>query len=95
MGTSLEEMEKNRYKNFPHEKTDHSILAMEKIINSIPAQVKSKLYSVDFAAEGFDPMPVLYTHILNHPQDFYRLIYGRAPMHTFSRTIKQSQFYGI
>jgi thiosulfate reductase/polysulfide reductase chain A len=34
---------------------------------------------------GFNPMPVFTQH--PEPQEgFYRLIYGRAPMHTFSRT---------
>jgi thiosulfate reductase/polysulfide reductase chain A len=43
------------------------------------------LYSTSLAGEGFDPMPV-YTPHEEPPQGFYRLIYGRAPMHTFSRT---------
>ncbi len=34
---------------------------------------------------GFDPMPVFTEH--EQPaKGYYRLIYGRAPMHTFSRT---------
>ncbi len=46
---------------------------------------KIELFSNEMAAEGFDPIPV-YTKHPEPPQGFYRLIYGRAPMHTFSRT---------
>jgi thiosulfate reductase/polysulfide reductase chain A len=46
---------------------------------------KIELYSTDMEAEGFDPMPV-YTPHEEPGEGFYRLIYGRAPMHTFSRT---------
>ncbi len=35
---------------------------------------------------GFDPIPVYKAHE-KPPQNYYRLIYGRAPMHTFSKTI--------
>ena len=34
---------------------------------------------------GFEPMPK-YTIHEEPPEGYYRLIYGRAPMHTFSRT---------
>jgi len=35
---------------------------------------------------GYDPMPKYIEH--EQPEDgYYRLIYGRAPMHTFGRTI--------
>jgi thiosulfate reductase/polysulfide reductase chain A len=46
---------------------------------------KIELYSTTFEAEGFDPLPK-YTAHEEPPEGFYRLIYGRAPMHTFSRT---------
>ena len=46
---------------------------------------KIELYSTSLAAEGYDPMPVYTAH--PEPYDgYYRLNYGRAPMHTFSRT---------
>ena len=46
---------------------------------------KIELYSNGMKAAGFDPMPFYTKH--PEPQNgFYRLIYGRAPMHTFSRT---------
>ena len=46
---------------------------------------KIQLYSHEMAEAGFAPMPVFTQH--PEPEEgFYRLIYGRAPMHTFSRT---------
>ena len=46
---------------------------------------KIQLYSHELEAAGFDPMPKLTLHP-QPDEGFYRLIYGRAPMHTFSRT---------
>ncbi|HRZ76383.1 MAG TPA: molybdopterin-dependent oxidoreductase, partial [Bacteroidales bacterium] len=46
---------------------------------------KIEFYSHMFEAAGFDPMPVFTAHP-QPPDGYYRLIYGRAPMHTFSRT---------
>jgi thiosulfate reductase/polysulfide reductase chain A len=46
---------------------------------------KIELYSTELANEGFDPLPVFTEH--EQPQrGYYRLNYGRAPVHTFSRT---------
>jgi thiosulfate reductase/polysulfide reductase chain A len=46
---------------------------------------KIELYSTQLADYKFDPMPV-YTEHEKPPEGFYRLLYGRAPMHTFGRT---------
>ncbi len=46
---------------------------------------KIELYSGALEAYGFDPLPN-YTEHPTPPSGFYRLIYGRAPMHTFGRT---------
>ncbi len=46
---------------------------------------KIELYSTAFEEEGYPPLPV-YTKHAQPPEGYYRLIYGRAPMHTFSRT---------
>jgi thiosulfate reductase/polysulfide reductase chain A len=43
------------------------------------------LYSSDLEGAGFQALPV-YTPHAEPPEGFYRLIYGRAPMHTFTRT---------
>jgi len=46
---------------------------------------KIELYSTTLDELGFDPIP-RYTHHEQPPQGYYRLLYGRAPMHTFGRT---------
>jgi len=46
---------------------------------------KIEIYSERFAEAGLDPLPV-YTPPMEAPPDTYRLLYGRAPMHTFART---------
>ena len=84
MGSSLEEMQKIGVKSFERESSDLYIADGEDYEFDTPTG-KIELYSTLLAEEGFDPMPV-YTAHPEPPSGFYRLIYGRAPMHTFSRT---------
>jgi thiosulfate reductase/polysulfide reductase chain A len=84
MGSSLAEIEKVGVLVFPRTK------GSPYIDNSKPHEFKTasgkiELYSDALAAAGFDPVPV-YTPHPEPEEGFYRLIYGRAPMHTFSRT---------
>jgi thiosulfate reductase/polysulfide reductase chain A len=44
-----------------------------------------ELYSATLAALGFDPMPV-YTDHGDPPAGWFRLLFGRAPTHSFGRT---------
>ncbi len=46
---------------------------------------KVEFYSDQLKAAGFDPVPK-YTRHEEAPDGFFRLITGRAPVHTFSRT---------
>ena len=46
---------------------------------------KIELYSEQLAEAGFDPMPV-YEPVEEPPAGFYRLLYGRHPVHTFAKT---------
>jgi thiosulfate reductase/polysulfide reductase chain A len=46
---------------------------------------KIELSSEMLEAYGFDPVPK-YTHHEEPPEGYYRLLYGRAPMHSFART---------
>ncbi|MDJ0961421.1 MAG: molybdopterin-dependent oxidoreductase [Acidimicrobiia bacterium] len=46
---------------------------------------KIELYSQQLADAGFDPMPV-YEAVEEPPAGFYRLLYGRHPVHTFAKT---------
>jgi thiosulfate reductase / polysulfide reductase chain A len=46
-----------------------------------------ELYSHQLAALGFDPMPTWHDGDLEEPPPgYYRLLFGRAPTHTFGRT---------
>jgi thiosulfate reductase / polysulfide reductase chain A len=46
-----------------------------------------ELYSPQLAALGFDPIPTWHDGALEEPPPgYYRLLTGRAPMHTFGRT---------
>ncbi len=86
VGTSLEEMIKVGVKKFEREYDDLYPLT------DLPADYefntntgKIELYATSFADEGYDPLPK-YTAHEEPPPGYYRLNYGRAPMHTFSRT---------
>jgi thiosulfate reductase/polysulfide reductase chain A len=84
MGTSLEEMKKIGVKNYP--RTSGSLYLKEDEKYEFPTQSgKIELFSQELKSLGFDPIPK-YTKHPEPPQGFYRLNYGRAPMHTFSRT---------
>jgi len=88
IGSSLEEMKKIGVKNFEREADDLYLADDEDFMFSTDSG-KIELYSKYFEEAGFDPMPVYAPHE-EPPEGFYRLIYGRAPMHTFSRTINNS-----
>jgi thiosulfate reductase/polysulfide reductase chain A len=84
LGSSLEEMQRIGVKTF--ERTyDDLYLAEGEDFEFITNTGKIELYSTEMAGEGFDPIPV-YTPHEEPPEGYYRLIYGRAPMHTFTRT---------
>nr|MCU0408667.1 hypothetical protein [Bacteroidales bacterium] len=55
---------------------------------------KIELYSTSLEGEGFDPIPV-YTAHPEPPEGFYRLNYGRAPMHTFTRTSNNPNLFDL
>jgi thiosulfate reductase/polysulfide reductase chain A len=84
VGTSLEEMQKIGYKEFDR-KSGSPYLADGEEYTFQTNTGKIELYSTELASLGFDAMPVYKAHP-EPPYGFYRLIYGRAPMHTFSRT---------
>ena len=84
IGSSLEEMQRVGVKKFPRE-ADDLYFADGEDVEFDTDSGKIELYSIALEQEGFDPMPV-YTPHPEPEEGFYRLIYGRAPMHTFSRT---------
>jgi len=84
VGTSLEEMQRVGVKKLEREFDDLYFSDGEDIeFNTNTGKIE--LYSTALEEEGFEPMPV-YTPHPEPAEGFYRLIYGRAPMHTFSRT---------
>ncbi len=46
---------------------------------------KIELYSTELSEKGFDPIPK-FTPPEEPPAGYFRLLFGRAPMHSFSRT---------
>ena len=84
MGTSLEEMQRIGVKTYDRE-YDDIYFGEDEDVDFYTNTGKIELYATAFEEEGFDPLPK-YTAHEEPPEGFYRLIYGRAPMHTFSRT---------
>jgi len=84
VGSSLEEMQRIGVKKLDRE-IDDLYFGKDEAVEFNTNTGKIELYSTALEEEGFDPMPVFTQH--PEPEEgFYRLIYGRAPMHTFSRT---------
>jgi len=85
VGSSLEEMKRLGVKKFDRQDGGHLYFEKDEAFEFATNTGKIELYATSFEQEGFDPLPV-YTAHPEAPEGFYRLIYGRAPMHTFSRT---------
>jgi thiosulfate reductase/polysulfide reductase chain A len=84
MGTSLTELQRRGVINFPRQSRPIYLEENEEYTFNTNSG-KIELYSSDLAAAGFDPIPVYVPHP-QPPEGYFRMIYGRAPMHTFSRT---------
>lgn len=84
VGSSLKEMQKLGVKSLERE-FDDLYWADDEEIEFNTNTGKIELYSTSLEENGFDPLPK-YTPHPEPPEGFYRLNYGRAPMHTFSRT---------
>ncbi len=93
VGSSLEEMQRIGVKKFDRKNGSLYFQKGEDIEFNTPTG-KIELFSNDIASEGFDPMPV-YTAHPEPEAGFYRLIYGRAPMHTFSRTANNQNLWDL
>lgn len=85
VGSSLEEMKRIGVKKFAREYDDLFWLENLPDYEFNTNSGKIELYSSELDHEGYDAFPK-YTPHPEPPQGFYRLNYGRAPMHTFSRT---------
>ena len=93
MGSSLEEMKKAGVKTWERE-VDDLFFGEGEDISFWTNTGKIELYSTAMENEGFGPLPV-YTPHPEPPEGFYRLIYGRAPMHTFSRTSNNANLFDL
>lgn len=92
-GSSLDEMKNIGVKKFKRE-VDDLYFSDDEDVEFNTNSGKIELYSNSLLEEGFDPMPV-YTSHEEPPEGFFRLIYGRAPMHTFSRTNNNPNLYDL
>ncbi len=93
LGTSLDEMKKIGIKIFDRE-SGPLYLSEGEDYSFNTNSGKIELYSTEFEYHGFDPMPMFTKH--PEPEEgFYRLIYGRAPMHTFSRTSNNPNLFDL
>lgn len=93
MGSSLEEMKKTGVKTWDRE-VDDLFFGEGEDIEFFTNTGKIELYSTALENEGFDPLPSYAPHP-EPPQGYYRLIYGRAPMHTFSRTANNPNLFDL
>jgi len=93
VGSSLEEMKRIGVKTFPKE-SDNLYFSEDEEVEFLTNTGKIELYSTSFVNEGFDAIPK-YTVHPEPPEGFYRLIYGRAPMHTFTRTSNNPNLFDL
>jgi thiosulfate reductase/polysulfide reductase chain A len=84
VGSSLEEMQRIGVKKFDRV-FGAPYLADGEDFEFNTNSGKIELYSTEMQNAGFDPLPSFTKHE-EPPQGYYRLIYGRTPAHTFSRT---------
>ncbi len=84
IGSSLREMRKKGILVFGRDESELFFKDDEYVEFNTPTGM-IELFSFALEDEGFDPMPVFTQHP-EPPEDFYRLNYGRAPMHTFAKT---------
>ncbi len=94
VGSSLEEMQKIGVKKFKREYEDLYLLENLVDFEFNTNSGKIELYSTELEYEGFDPIPK-YTAHPEPPNGYYRLNYGRAPMHTFSRTSNNPNLFDL
>ncbi len=92
VGTSIEEMRKVGVKTFESDEPIYLLPGEDFEFNTNTGKIE--LYSTDFAAMGYDPMPK-YTPNEEPQPGFYHLIYGRVPMHTFGRTQNNPYLYDL
>ncbi|MFA5354535.1 MAG: molybdopterin-dependent oxidoreductase [Thermodesulfovibrionales bacterium] len=93
-GVSFEELKKKGTIGFPD--TAKPFITADNEPEFGTDSGKIELYSKALKDKGFDPVPK-YTRPEMPPSGYFRLIYGRSPLHTFSRTTNNqwlAELYG-
>jgi thiosulfate reductase/polysulfide reductase chain A len=81
-GIKLEDLKRDGVKVFPKQ----PLYFEEGVVPEFYTDTeKIELYSAKLAEHGFDPMPT-FNHHGDPPEGYYRLLFGRSPVHTFGRT---------
>ena len=92
VGSSLEEMQRLGVKRFA--RSTPLYFADGAAVRFETPSGKIELWSSLLAETGQDPLP-RYTPPDRPPKGFYHLNYGRAPAHTFGRTINNPQLFEL
>ncbi|MEN8129243.1 MAG: molybdopterin-dependent oxidoreductase [Pseudomonadota bacterium] len=92
VGSSLQEMQRLGVKNFPRQTPLYLVEGQG--IEYPTLSGKIELYSTELKELGFDPLP-RYTAPVRAPAGHLRLIYGRAPAHTFGRTSNNPMLFEL
>jgi thiosulfate reductase/polysulfide reductase chain A len=92
IGSSLAEMQKLGVKTFPRKTAVYFEEGTPVSFNTPSGKIE--LYSSILADIGQDPLP-RYQPPERPPQGYYHLNYGRAPAHTFGRTINNPQLFEL
>ena len=83
IGSSLNEMRKKGVMTLPRKKPMYLEQGAEMTFKTPTGKIE--FYSKSLEAHGFDPMPK-YTRHPQPKEGYFRLNYGRSPVHTFGRT---------
>lgn len=93
IGSSLEEMKKIGVKLLDSQ--DHKLYLEDgEDFEFATPTGKIELYSTILEEYGFDPIPQ-YTPHEEPPEGYYRLLYGRAPMHSFGRSVNNPNLHDL
>ncbi len=87
-GISFEELKTKGVINFPEKSMPYFTKDNPPTFDTPSGKIE--LYSKQLAEEGFDAVPK-YTKHPEPPQGYFRLLFGRTPLHTFSRTTNNFQ----
>jgi thiosulfate reductase/polysulfide reductase chain A len=91
-GISYEELADKGYVAIPGSEKPY-ITADNQPVFKTPS-TKIELFSADLESKNFDPVPK-YEPTEEPGKGMYRLLYGRSPVHTFSRTINDQWLWEI